>query len=90
MSVVVYSIPNCPKCAASKALLRRKGVPFEEFDVSEDKEKAREMIEKRRSVREADSREVMLPVLDIEGIIIEGFEREKIEAALKEKGLLQK
>ena len=89
MSVIVYSMPHCPKCAAAKAVLKRNKVAFEEFDVAADKEKAREMVEKRRSVREAGEREVMIPVLDIDGIIIEGFDRQKIEQALKEKGLLK-
>ncbi len=89
MSVIVYSMPNCPKCAAAKVVLKRHGVAFEEFDVVEDKERAREMVEKRRSVREEGSREAMMPVVDIEGIIIEGFDRARIEQALKEKGLLK-
>jgi len=89
MRVIVYSLPNCPKCAAAKALLKRYSIPFEEYDVVDDKEKAREMVEKRRSVRPEGSKEVAMPLLDIGGIIIEGFDREKIEAALKEKGLLK-
>ncbi|MCX6799291.1 MAG: NrdH-redoxin [Candidatus Diapherotrites archaeon] len=89
MPVIVYSMPNCPKCAAAKAVLKRYNVAFEEYDVVSDKEKAREMVEKRRSVREEGSREVGIPVLDIEGIILEGFDRAKMEAALKEKGLFK-
>lgn len=89
MPVVVYSIPHCPKCAAAKAVLKRYSVEFEEFDVQADKEKAREMVEKRRSVREEGSREVLLPVVDIDGTVIEGFDRQKMEAALRERGLLK-
>jgi len=86
MSVIVYSIPNCPKCRAAKALLKRLGVKFEEYDVTVDKEKAREMVEKRRAVRDADNREVELPVLDINGTILEGFKRSVIEEAVKKSG----
>ena len=89
MPVIVYSIPNCAKCAAAKAVLKRYNVPFEEFDVTANKEKAREMVEKRRSVRTEGNREVQLPVLDVDGIILEGFERAKIDAALREKGLMK-
>lgn len=89
MTAIVYSMPHCPKCAAAKAVLKRHSVAFEEFDVTADKERAREMVKKRRSVREAGNREVMLPVLDIDGIVLEGFDRAKIEQALKEKGLLK-
>jgi glutaredoxin len=89
MRVIVYTIPNCPKCAATKAVLRRYNVAFEEYDVIEDKGRAKEMVEKRRSVRPEGSKEVVLPLTDIDGIIIEGFERQKIEQALREKGLLK-
>ena len=34
--VEIYTTPTCPYCAAAKALLTRKGVPFEETDVSRD------------------------------------------------------
>ena len=88
MGVIVYSIPGCVKCRAAKALLKRLNVKFEEFDVMADKAKAKEMVEKRRTVREEGNREVQLPVLDISGKIIEGFKREKMEEALKEKGLV--
>ena len=83
MAVIVYSIPNCPKCRAAKALIKRLGIEFEEYDVTVDKEKAKEMVEKRRAAREEGSGEVELPVLDINGIIVEGFHREKIEEAVK-------
>jgi glutaredoxin len=89
MAVIVYSLPNCMKCSAAKALLKRKGVAFEEFDVKADREKAREMVEKRRAARPEGSTDVFFPVLDIEGTILEGFDKEKILAALKEKGLLE-
>jgi len=85
MTVTVYSIPSCPKCSAAKALLKRKGVSFEEADA---KEKEQEMLEKlERNGIPADS--AMMPVIDIEGNITQGFDREKIENALKEKGLIQ-
>ncbi len=84
MGVIVYSMPNCAKCRAAKALLKRLNVEFEEFDVMADKSKAREMIEKRRSVRTEGSTEVSFPVLDINGSIVEGFDREKIEKAVQE------
>jgi GrxC family glutaredoxin len=41
--VLVYSTNYCPYCAAAKALLRTKGVPFEEIDVSNDPARRAEM-----------------------------------------------
>jgi len=88
MSVIVYSITNCPKCAAAKALLKRKEIPFEDFNVQEDQNKNKEMIEKLKAANLLRD-EVNAPVLDIDGIIIEGFDKEKMLTAFKEKELLK-
>ena len=34
--VEIFTTPTCPYCAAAKSLLRKKGVAFEETDVSRD------------------------------------------------------
>lgn len=86
MAVIVYSIPHCPKCAAAKALLKRKGISFEESSVSENEAKKQEMAKKLEQAG-SHGASVMMPVLDIEGTIIEGFDRQRIEQALKEKGI---
>lgn len=46
MSVVLYTTPWCPFCVRAKALLKQKGVAFEEIDVSRDPDRKREMMEK--------------------------------------------
>lgn len=84
MALIVYSIPNCPKCAAAKALLKRKGISFEEANIEEQPEKKQELIEKLKTI-DIEADQVGMPVLDIDGKIIQGFDREEIEAALKEK-----
>ena len=33
--VTIYTTPYCPYCHAAKALLKKKGVPFEEIDVQD-------------------------------------------------------
>ena len=43
MSVTIYTTPWCPYCNRAKALLRRKGVAFDEIDVSGDAETRRAM-----------------------------------------------
>ncbi len=43
--VVMYTTQQCPYCVRAKALLRHKGVAFEEIDVSEDLELRAKMIE---------------------------------------------
>ena len=44
--VVVYSGPFCPFCTKAKALLDRKGVAYDEYNVREDEAKLQEMLEK--------------------------------------------
>ncbi|KGJ04318.1 glutaredoxin 3 [Paracoccus halophilus] len=51
--VEIYTTPTCPYCLAAKSLLTRKGVSFEETDVSRDPQIRIAMTERaggRRSV----------------------------------------
>lgn len=73
-SVKVYSTSTCPWCIRAKQYLRDNNVVFEDYDVSVDQEKADEMIKK--------SGQMGVPVIDIEGEIIVGFDKEKIQASL--------
>jgi len=72
--VSVYSTPTCPYCIRVKQFLEENNIPFEHFDVSRDQARAEEMVKK--------SKQMGVPVLDIDGEIIVGFDREKIKAAL--------
>lgn len=73
--VKVYSTPNCPYCVTLKAFLDEKGIEYEDLDVSVDKKARDEMIEK--------SKQMGVPVVEIDGEIIIGFDKEKICKALK-------
>ena len=44
--VIVYSGPFCPYCTKAKALLDKKNVTYEDFNVKEDADKLQEMLEK--------------------------------------------
>jgi glutaredoxin 3 len=44
--VEIYTTRFCPYCHSAKALLKRKGVPFEEIDLSSDWKRRDEMIER--------------------------------------------
>lgn len=44
--VTVYTTKTCPHCLRAKDLLKRKGIPFREIDLTEDP-KAREEAERR-------------------------------------------
>lgn len=76
-NVTVYSTPTCPYCKLAKAYLDEKGIPFTGIDVSTDAAKAEEMIQK--------SGQLGVPVIDIDGQIIVGFDRPRIDAALAAK-----
>jgi len=73
-TVKVYSTPACPYCNMAKEFLKEKGVEFEDVDVSQNQEAAKEMVEK--------SGQMGVPVLEINGQIIVGFDKAKIEQAL--------
>ena len=75
--VMVYSTNTCPYCVMAKNWLKEKKFEFEDINVGIDQEKAKEMIKK--------SGQMGVPVLDIDGQIIIGFDKPKIEAALKKK-----
>jgi glutaredoxin 3 len=44
--VTIYTTRSCPHCARAKDLLKRKGISFQEIDVTEDKEKRDEAEER--------------------------------------------
>jgi glutaredoxin 3 len=48
LRVEVFSGPYCPYCEKAKALLRKKKVTFEEFDVKSDSAKFAEMFERSK------------------------------------------
>uniref|UniRef100_A0A7C3MIJ3 Glutaredoxin family protein n=1 Tax=Dictyoglomus thermophilum TaxID=14 RepID=A0A7C3MIJ3_DICTH len=72
--VIVYSTSSCPWCNAAKRYLRERGIRFYDVDVSKDKKAAEEMVRK--------SGQMGVPVIDINGHIIVGFDRAKIDRLL--------
>jgi glutaredoxin 3 len=71
MEVKVYSTPTCPWCTRAKDYLKSKNVDFDDVDVSVDRAAATEMIRK--------SGQRGVPVLDIDGNIIVGFDQKAID-----------
>ncbi len=72
--IIVYGTPTCPWCTVAKDYLKEKGQEFEYIDVATDDKKRDEMIEK--------SGQMGVPVIDIDGEIIVGFDKEKINELL--------
>lgn len=74
MSVTVYSTPTCPYCVMAKEFLKKNKVAFKDVNVAANRKAAEEMIKK--------SGQLGVPVLDINGTVIVGFDKAAIQEAL--------
>jgi glutaredoxin 3 len=74
MNITVYSTDTCPWCRKAKDYLRDKGVEFKEVNVAEDRNGAMEMVKK--------SGQQGVPVIDIDGTIIIGFDQRRIDSLI--------
>ncbi len=68
--VIVYSTPTCHFCHMAKDFFAEKGVAFEDFDVAQNLEKRKEMVEK--------SGQMGVPVIVIKDQVVVGFNKPKI------------
>jgi glutaredoxin-like YruB-family protein len=73
--IKVYSTPACPYCVTLKDYLKSKKIEFVDVDVSENEKERDKMIEL--------SGQIGVPVLNVDGRIIVGFDKEAIDDALK-------
>lgn len=73
-NVTIYSTPSCVYCNAAKKFFAEKGVAYTEHDVATDMQKRQEMIEK--------SGQMGVPVLDIGGELVVGWNEPKIKELL--------
>jgi glutaredoxin-like YruB-family protein len=72
--VKIYSTPVCPYCTALKEFLKERNIEFEDIDVSQNEEALKEMVEK--------SGQMGVPVVEIDGEIVVGFDKERISKLL--------
>ena len=72
--VLVYSTKSCPYCIRLKQFLAENNISYVDYDVGQDSQRAEEMTAK--------SGQMGVPVLDIDGKIIIGFDREQIKQIL--------
>lgn len=73
-SVTIYTTPTCVYCKMTKAFFKEKGVEYTERDVAVDEKAREEMVQK--------SGQLGVPVIDIEGTIIVGFDKGALTQAL--------
>ena len=74
-NVVVYSTPTCSWCNTLKNYLRDHNIRFRDVDVSRDERMAQDMVRK--------SGQQGVPQTEINGQIIVGFDRERINRLLE-------
>jgi len=77
--VIIYGASWCGPCHQAAAHLKKKGVPFVEKDIEEDRGAAREMHAKLQA---AGKRGGSIPVLDVRGRILVGFDADAVDRAL--------
>lgn len=73
-SVTIYSTQTCHYCNLAKQFFADNNVEYTNIDVGVDREKAREMVEK--------TGQMGVPVIDVNGETIIGFDEERLRAAL--------
>ncbi len=74
MTVKVYTTPACPYCYTLREFLKEKNIEFEDIDISKDEKTKDEIIKKSGAIG--------APILEIDGEIVVGFDKEKITKLL--------
>jgi len=72
--VKIYSTPSCPYCKMAKDYLNSKGITYRDIDVSGNQDAAQEMV--------LLSGQMGVPVLVINGEVVLGFDRTKIDSLI--------
>jgi len=75
--ITIYSTPTCVYCNNLKKYLTEKNIKYEEVDVSKDQQALEKMINI--------SGQMGVPVSDIDGNIVIGFDKPKIDELLNLK-----
>jgi glutaredoxin-like YruB-family protein len=75
MKIKIYTTSSCPYCLIAKNFFRENNLKYQEIDVSSNRKAATEMIEK--------SGQTGVPVIEIGGKIIVGFNLAAVKKALK-------
>ncbi len=76
-NIIIYSTTTCGYCKAAKSYLDSKNIPYKSVDVGTDEQAAQEMINK--------SGQMGVPVIDVDGKIIIGFNQSALDALIEIK-----
>ncbi len=72
--VIIYSTPTCVYCRMAKDFFQKNGIAYEEHNVAIDQKAREEMFAK--------SQQMGVPVIDVGGEIIVGFDKKTLEGLL--------
>lgn len=72
--VKMYTTPTCVYCKMTKDFFAKNNVQFEEVNVAVDAKAREEMVQK--------SGQLGVPVIDVDGEIVVGFDQEKLSELL--------
>ena len=73
-NVIIYSTPTCVYCNMAKSFFKTNGVTYNDFNVAIDLDKRKEMIDK--------TGQMGVPVIDIGGEVVVGFDEAKLRSTL--------
>jgi len=73
--IKIYSTPTCIYCKNLKEYLQSLNIDFVDIDVSKDEKELKEMVKI--------SNQMGVPVVDIDGEVVIGFDKVKIDKLLK-------
>lgn len=72
--VIIYTTPTCVYCKMAKEFFKKNNVAYEEHNVAEDDKAREEMVKK--------SRQLGVPVIDVDGEIFVGFDQRGLKRVL--------
>ena len=73
-NITIYSTPTCVYCNMAKSFLKKNNFDYTEHNVATDLEKRKEMIDK--------TGQIGVPVIDLNGEVIVGFDEPKLKSIL--------
>jgi len=76
-NIIIYTTPSCVYCKMAKEFFKENGVEYKELNVAVDEKARDEMVQK--------SGQLGVPVIEIDGKIVVGFDRPQLAELLKIK-----
>jgi len=73
-TIAIYTTPTCAYCRMAKDYFKQNSLAYTEYDVAADVQKRQEMLDK--------SHQFGVPVIDINGNIVIGFDKPRIRQLL--------